>query len=378
MKKKKLFRITTVPETLDNLLKNQLKFLNKYFDVTAISSDSSILRKVEIREGVSVIGINVRREISLFHDLKSLILFIILFTRKKPNIIHSNSPKASLLSMLAGYICNIKHRIYLVTGLRYETASGFKRKILILSEKLTCLFANKILAESIGVKAMLIDNKITKKEIFIIANGNINGIDTDYWNSENIDIKYINKLKKNLLISDGNYVFIYIGRIVKDKGINELVNAFDILSKSFTNVKLLILGSYEDKLDPISYNSQKIIEKNTCIKVLGFVEDIRPYLFLSNCLVLPSYREGFPNVILQAGAMGIPVIMTPVNGYHEYLRDINGGLINKNDSNSLYNLMYDHVNNIRIYNTELIRSYVVNKFSQTQFYDQLLEFYNKL
>jgi len=367
-----------VPETLDNLLKNQLKFLNKYFDVTAISSDSSILRKVEIREGVSVIGINVRREISLFHDLKSLILFIILFTRKKPNIIHSNSPKASLLSMLAGYICNIKHRIYLVTGLRYETASGFKRKILILSEKLTCLFANKILAESIGVKAMLIDNKITKKEIFIIANGNINGIDTDYWNSENIDIKYINKLKKNLLISDGNYVFIYIGRIVKDKGINELVNAFDILSKSFTNVKLLILGSYEDKLDPISYNSQKIIEKNTCIKVLGFVEDIRPYLFLSNCLVLPSYREGFPNVILQAGAMGIPVIMTPVNGYHEYLRDINGGLINKNDSNSLYNLMYDHVNNIRIYNTELIRSYVVNKFSQTQFYDQLLEFYNKL
>jgi glycosyltransferase involved in cell wall biosynthesis len=372
-----LCRITTSAITLDTLLKNQLRYLNDYFEVIAISSDSEKLKEVSNREGVAFKYINMEREISIFRDFISLFKFIFYFIFKKPNIIHSSTPKSSLLSMIAGYLTNIEHRIYMITGLRYESTSGFKRVYLILFEKITCFFSTKIIAESIGVRNKLISDGITKRRISIIGSGNINGIDLDYWDPCLVSKSEILKIQHKHNLTDNSYVFIFIGRIVEDKGVNELVMAFNQICKNYCKVCLLILGSIE-KNNPISSETYQLIVDNENIILTDYIEDIRPYLLLSNCLILPSYREGFPNVILQAGAMGKPVIMTPVNGHHEYLNEWNGDLISMKDVNSLITQMEKYINQKKVYNSEEIRGFVINKFSQKNLFSSLLKYYNTL
>jgi glycosyltransferase involved in cell wall biosynthesis len=280
--------------------------------------------------------------------------------------------------MIAGYFTGIDIRIYQVTGLRYETTSGIIRYLLMNMERLSCFFATHIVAESLGVKNMLLADNITSKDIQIIGCGNINGIDFDYWNVNLVDDFSMESIKSEFNINQFTYVFIFVGRIVKDKGINELAFAFDKLSHKYSNVKLIILGESENSLDPISEMANDILKSNDNILVLGFKEDIRPYLNISNCLVLPSYREGFPNVILQAGAMGKPVIMSPVNGHDEYLNTNNGQLINVKDVHNLYDVMESHCIGSKVYFSEVITSFVKSNFSQKLLYPQLLEFYKSL
>ena len=377
--KKKLIRISTVPSTLNVLLRNQLAFLNKYFDVIALSSNGIDLLEVQKREGVKFKAIEFKREISIFKDLKSFILLTAYFLKIKPDIIQSNTPKSSLISMIAGYTSLVKNRIYLVTGLRYESESGFKRKFLIFFEKLTCFFATQIVAESIGVKNILIKDKITSKEIIIIGNGNINGIDLDYWNPKLFDDNDLIQLKNELNITNSK-VFLFVGRLVGDKGVNELVEVFEIISKeSKKNLKLLLIGDYEDSLNGLLPNTKSLINNNKNIIRLTFQKDIRKYLLVSDCLVLPSYREGFSNVTLQAGSMGLPIIITDVNGATDLIQSgINGLIIKKYNKTELYNSMKLFTQNKISFDPIKIRKIIIERYSQEKFYKKLIEFYNNL
>ena len=377
VKKLVLCRITTSAVTLDTLLKNQLKYLNNYFNVVAISSDSEKLKQISLREGVYFKYIYMKREISFFNDILSLLKFIFFFKFNKPYIIHSSTPKSSLLSMTAGYVTNIKHRVYMVTGLRYESSRGFKRQYLMFSEKVTCFFSTRIIAESIGVRNKLISDGITKKNITIIGCGNINGIDLEYWDPSSVSKTEILKIKEKFKLIDNSVIFIFIGRIVEDKGVNELVMAFNHLSKIYEKVSLLLIGTIE-KTNPISSESLRLISSNENIISTDFIEDVRPYLLLADCLILPSYREGFPNVILQAGAMGKPVIMTPVNGYDEYLHEWNGDLVNIKDINSIITQMEKYLSQFKVYDSEKIRNFEKNSFSQNDLLYNLYKFYNTL
>lgn len=338
MKKPKLIRVSTVSISLDLLLRGQLKSLSKSFEVTAIASPDEVLLKVSKREGVNVCGIYMKRNISIFIDMYSFIKLWIYFLTHKPLIIHSITPKAGLLSMLAAKFAGVPIRMHTFTGLIFPSKKGVLKKILIYSDKLLCWAATNIYAEGNGVKTDIKNYNITKKHISILANGNINGINCEYFNPSKVSDKDKYSLKNELGIKENDFVFLFVGRIVSDKGINELIHAFSSLKK--INSKLILVGSYEENLDPLSDNTIDIINSNSQIISPGFQNDVRKYFAISDVFVFPSYREGFPNVVLQAAAMQLPSIVTNINGSNEIIIDqFNGIIIPVKDVDSLSNSM---------------------------------------
>lgn len=342
--KYKLIRVSTVYMSSSILLKGQFNFLKDYFDLTVIfSGNVSEHEKFMQQEGVKTQNINFVRKISIFQDLRSLIQMYLYLKRCKPLIIHSITPKAGLVSMLAARLAGVPIRIHTFTGLIFPYRSGLMKVLLIYMDKLICACATNIYPEGKGVRDDLIKYKVTKKPLNIIGNGNINGVDLDYFNPELFDIPTLDLIKKYHGISTSDFIFIFVGRVVKEKGIDELVSAF---SKSFPSsnmrrtIKLIIIGPFEDNGKSLKKSTLNEIYENPNILALGFKEDIRPFLALSDCLVLPSYREGFPNSVIQAGAMGLPSIVTNVSGSNEIIFDgLNGLLIPSKDVFALSNAM---------------------------------------
>lgn len=339
MKKQKLLRITTVSLSLEALLKGQLQYLNKFYNVIGLASGQKKLMEVAQREGIRTIEVKMQRDINLWADLKSLLVLIKVISKEKPFIVHANTPKGSLLAMFAAWFCHVPHRIYTVTGLRFETTSGFYRHVLIMMEKITCGCATKVIPEGEGVKMTLLRENITNKPLHKVLNGNINGIDLDYFSRSDEIMILADNLRKDL------FTFCFVGRMVKDKGTNELVNAFTRLYNEQMQVRLLLVGPLEQHLDPLEEEVIKLINTHPAITLTGFKKDIRPFLAVSDALAFPSYREGFPNVVMQAGAMGLPSIVTDINGCNEIIIDgVNGIIIPPKDEEALYQAMKYFIN----------------------------------
>ena len=253
--KKKLLIVSTVSTTL-NFFGGQIEFLNNEFDVELVSSPNDQLYGISQREGVKAHGVKMMREISLLKDLKSLFQLISLFKKVKPDIVHGNTPKGGLLSMVSSWVARVPHRVYYVHGLRYEGDFGIKRKILMNIERISCYLATNIISVSHGVKGNLAKDKITKKDILIIGNGSANGIDSIEYSRESIEDE---GLRGKYNIADSDLLFGYVGRLVGDKGINELVTVFSELNKTHKHIKLLMVGWYEDLLDPLQEHIKKEI-----------------------------------------------------------------------------------------------------------------------
>jgi len=365
MTKPKLFRVSTVSISLDLLLRGQLRSLNQKFDVTAISTFDDILLKVSEREGVKVYGVFMKRNISLLIDIYSFFKLWVYFLIKRPLIVHSITPKAGLLTMLAGKLACVPIRMHTFTGLIFPTKVGVFKKLLIFTDKILCWACTNVYAEGKGVKSDLEKYEITKKEINIIGNGGINGIDCQFYNPALISENEKNELKSELGIEKEDFVFIFVGRLVSDKGINELILAFKELKNE--NVKLILVGAYEINLDPLNADTFETINNNTKIITTGFQTDVRKYFAISNALVLPSYREGFPNVVLQAAAMGIPSIVTDINGSNEIIiNDFNGIIIEKKSISDLKEAMLSLINNREycIYLGSNSRDLISSQFNQ--------------
>ena len=312
IQRKKLIRVTTADISLNSLLKGQLKFLNQYFEVIGVAKDTGVLKEVSEREGIRVVDAPLERPISLVKDIKGLWFLCRLFRKEKPWCVHANTPKGSLLAMIAAWIARVPHRVYTVTGLRYQGAQGMLRTILKTMERLSCLFATNVIPEGQGVLHALQEDNITKKPLHVIWNGNINGIDTEYFKSTESFSE-----RKN-----DTFTFVFIGRIVRDKGIHELTECIRKL-----NCNLILVGSFEDG-DPVDEDDKKFLLTSEKVKFVGWQTDVRPYLEQADALVFPSYREGFPNVPMQAGAMGLPCIVTNINGCNEIIKDgLNGKII---------------------------------------------------
>lgn len=377
MNSKKLLRITTASLSLDILLKGQLAFLNKYYDIVGVASGEEKLNNVSRREGIRVIHIPMSREISLWQDLQSLILLIALFIKERPLIVHANTPKASLLSMVAGWITRVPHRIYTVTGLRFETAIGRLRKLLIAMEKITCWCATKVIPEGEGVKKTLVREGITNKPLRVVLNGNINGVDTQYYDRT----AHVNLLASEIR-EDGKFTFCFVGRLVKDKGINELVSAFTKLYLENDNIRLMLVGAFEKDLDPVLPETEYQILNHPAISFIGFQQDVRPYLAASDALVFPSYREGFPNVVLQAGAMGLPAIVTDINGCNEIIKKgQNGVIVPPRNEDELYAAMkyfVEHRDGEVVEMARRARPNIIERFEQHKVWEALLSEYQSL
>ncbi len=335
MYKIKIIRATTVPMSLEAFCKGMLKELSSKYEVVALSSPGTEFDIVAKREGVRTITVPMERHISLARDIKSLLSLIKVFYKEEPTMVHSMTPKAGMLCMIAAWVTRVPVRVHTFTGLVFPTAVGLKRKILMATDWLTCACATHIIPEGEGVKNDLLNNGITKKPLKVLGYGNVRGVDMDYYSQSPEITEKAKKIKQDA------FTFLFVGRIVGDKGINELCEAFDKLS-GMAKVRLLLVGPYEDSLDPISQKSKEIIEQNPAIESVGgkFGGELLPYYAASDCFVFPSYREGFPNTVLEAGAMGLPSIVTDINGSREIIiHGENGVIIPSQDANALFDAM---------------------------------------
>ena len=350
---KKLIRVTTADISLEGLLQGQLKFLNQHYEVIGLAADTGSLDKVAEREGIRTINVPMHREISLLSDLKSLWELIKVFRKERPFIVHTNTPKGSLLSLLAAKITGVPHRIYLVTGLRYQGTTGLFRLILMTMERISCFCATKVIPEGNGVKKTLYQDHITSKPLDVIHYGNINGKDTSYW-SMGQSPETREEIRKKLGIKEDDFVFVFIGRIVNDKGMHELALSMKRLNQEYPHCKVILVGRFEQELDPLPEEDVQYFQTNESIKCVGVQMEVRPYYAAADALVFPSYREGFPNVVLEAGAMGLPSIVTDINGCNEVIEEgVNGVIIPSKDADALYDAMKYFLDNSRFEQKDL-------------------------
>lgn len=337
-KRIKILRTATIPGSIETFCNGLLRELQEEddYEVVVVSSPGSDMQVISEREGVRCVEVPMERHIAPFKDLKSLWQLIQVFRKEKPDIVHSITPKAGLLSMMAAWICRVPVRLHTFTGLVFPTAKGLTKRILICTDWTTCACATHIVPEGEGVRSDLLTNGITRKPIKVLGHGNIRGIDVEYYNPS--DPKVVLEAEK--IKKAGVFTFIFVGRIVGDKGINELVEAFERLKKEIPAVRLLLVGNYESNLDPISAASEEMINSDDSIEAVGPQKDVRPWFLASDALVFPSYREGFPNVVIEAGAMGLPSIVTDINGSREIIIEgENGTIVPSRNADALYEAM---------------------------------------
>jgi glycosyltransferase involved in cell wall biosynthesis len=311
------------------LLKGQLKFMATNYEVIGVSSSGNdVLNQVGKQEGVKVIPVKMTRKITPIKDLKAVWQLYKILKIEKPFIVHSHTPKAGTLGMIAAYLAKVPHRLHTIAGLPLLEATGIKRWLLDIVEKLTYKCATKIYPNSFGLRDIILKNNFTSNnKLQVIGNGSSNGIDTNHFNPEIYSETEKQNLRKSLEIDENDFVFIFIGRLVNDKGINELVNAFCNLTMTNKNVKLLLVGGFKGESDLLPKQTWEKITTHEQIITVGQQKDVKPFLAMSDALVFPSYREGFPNVVLEAGAMGLPSIVTNINGSNEIITHGENGLI---------------------------------------------------
>lgn len=381
MQKIKIIRTATVAMSLDYLLKGQLAFLNTHYEVVAVSGDDDHLANVAHREGVRTVAVKMERKINPLKDVISLWKLFWLFRKEKPQIVHSITPKAGLLSMTAAYLAGVPVRIHTFTGLIFPTKAGLLQRLLIIMDQILCKCATHIYPEGQGVRKDLLDYRITNKPLKVLANGNINGVDTNYFDANAVTNSEKLSFKNKIGILKTDFVFIFVGRLVADKGINELVVAFNQYSSINSNVKLLLVGPQEPKLDPLNLDTLSIIRDNQAIVDVGFQSDVRSYYAVADALIFPSYREGFPNVVLQAGAMGLSAIVTNISGCNEIIQNgKNGIVIPIKDKKAIYMAMSklvsdnDFQNHLRVNSRKMILS----RYKQKLVWDALKNEYSQL
>lgn len=369
---KKLIIITTVPMSLATLVKGQAKYLSSYFDVKLVTSFSEKNQEISKAEGVELKSIDMTRQITIIKDLKALIELYKYFKNQKPDIVYTFTPKAGLLGMMASFLSRVPVRIHNVVGMPLMEATGKKFILLKFIERLTYFFSTNLFCNSFGLKKFINEN-LTKKDVKVIAQGSINGVDTEFFkNTKTLDEKEL--IRDKFKIDKKDFVITFVGRIVKDKGINELIEAFINLSKKYNNLKLLLVGDYEEHLNPIKNENKILIDSLDSIITVGFQNDIRDFLSITDLFVLPSYREGLPNSLIEAGSFGIPLLATNINGCNEIIDDgITGILVEKKSAKKLEEAIDKLLEDKKLYNSIKlkVRDRIIEKYEQKYFWNEL-------
>jgi len=340
------------------------------------------LARVGQLQDIPVYAVEMTRKITPWQDIKSLWKLYRYFKKEQPLIVHTHTPKAGTIGMIASKLAGVPHRLHTVAGLPLLETNGGKRKLLNFVEKITYSCASKVYPNSKGLIKIITKEGFCKPEkIKIIANGSTNGIDTQFFNPENVSNGTQIHLKKSLGITSDDFVFVYVGRLTGDKGINELLLAFQKIVTECNTAKLLLVGFFETELDPLHKETLLEIENNDKVIFVPFQKDVRPYYSISDVLVFPSYREGLPNAVLEAGAMGLPSIVTNINGCNEIIEDgKNGILIPPKDTNDLFTAMKKIMldSSLRSHLQTNARPMIVSRFEQILVWKALLAEYQKL
>ena len=374
--KQKIIRAFTISWSMD-FIWGLLPEMKKHYEVVVLSSPGPELDDTEKNYGVRGVRVPMERQISPFSDVVSLLRLIVIFIKEKPVMVHSMTPKAGLLCMIAAWLTRVPVRVHTFTGLVFPTATGLKRRILMLTDSITCACTTHVIPEGKGVMNDLRNHGITKKPMKVLGYGNIKGVDMTYFSLRPKVLELAQRIRKKDV-----FTFLFVGRIVKDKGVNELCWSMDRLS-GFAPVRLVLIGPCEDDLDPISHASKKIIEDNAVIEYVGekYGDELLAYYASADCFVLPSYREGFPNTVLEAGAMGLPSIVTDINGSREIIIEgENGVIVPPRNEETLFQAMLEMVRNKskREYMASQARDLIASRFEQSFVQKCLLDFYDEI
>ena len=338
MSKIKIIRACTVPQSL-GFVDGMIEDLQNKYEVILLSSFGPEWENIHKKHpDIQCLKIDMERHISIIKDFRSLWKLLCAFLKHKPSMVHSMTPKAGLLCMMAAWAARVPVRVHTFTGLVFPTSTGFTKKVLMATDRLTCFFATSIIPEGEGVKNDLLNNNITNKSIKVLGYGSCKGIDLDYFDPT-LNYQSCSSLNEytDILDKERNVIFISIGRLVRDKGINELVSAFLRINNDNPNTRLILVGKEEKLLDPLNRATLEFIEACPAIVTVGRQKDVRPWLAISDVAILASYREGFPNVVIEAGAMGLPQIVTDINGSKEIIvNEENGIIIPPKNENALY------------------------------------------
>ena len=374
-KKKKLIRAVTVSMSVGFYEPMIGELQQEGYEVVSVSSPGPELERLRAK-GVRCLEVPMERHIAIQKDIRSLFALIRVFHKEKPFIVHSMTPKAGMLCMVAAWVCRVPRRVHTFTGLVWPTAKGLKRRVLMFTDWLTCFCATHVIPEGQGVKNDL--SHITKKPMKVLGYGNVKGVDMHRFSLRPEVLQKASPLKNKDV-----FTFIFVGRIVGDKGINELVEAYLRLLKEHSNLRLFLVGNYEMKLDPVSPQTMQCISDTKEISAVGpkYADDLLAYYAASDCFVFPSYREGFPNTVMEAGAMGLPSIVTDINGSREIIvENKNGKIIPSKDVDALYRSMKFMVENEddRRRMAGNARQMIASRFDQTFVRKCLMDFYNQI
>lgn len=373
---KLIIRAFTVADSL-GFIEPVLPSLTKKYHLQILTSPDERLNQVSSQYKIKSHPVYMYRRMSPMKDLKSLWQIIRVFHREKPYMVHSMTPKAGLLCMLAAWMTRVPRRVHTFTGLVWPTSTGLKRKILMFTDWVTCACATHVIPEGQGVLNDL-QQHITKKPMKVLGYGNIKGVDM-----ERVSRRQEVMEKSAEIREDDKYTFIFVGRIVGDKGINELVSAFAKLNEKYPDTRLLIVGNYEENLDPLKVETLCRIKENIAIEAVGpkYGDELLAYYAASDCFVFPSYREGFPNTVLEAGAMELPSIVTDINGSREIIEDgFNGIVIPSKDDAALYDAMEKIMTNRADAERMALnaRPLIAERFEQGFVRQCLLDFYEEI
>lgn len=375
-----LIRITTVPLSLQKLITGQLPYMRaKGFAPLMVSAAGPEAEAAVREQETELIQIDLTRKITPWRDLKALWQFYRLCKKYKPAIVHSHTPKAGIIGMLGAKLAGVPVRLHTVAGLPLMETQGKTRRLLEAVEKLTYASATQVYPNSTVLKDFILKSKFCGPgKVKVIGNGSSNGINTSFFGRVQLNDAKLQQLKAELGITAGDFVFVFIGRLVKDKGIQELVQAFVRLVQDYPQARLLLVGPFEQDLDPLAPQVLQEIEQHPAIHGVGYQDDVRPYLAISQALAFPSYREGFPNVPMQAGCFGLPSIVTDINGCNEIVvPGENGLIVPPKSEEALYQAMRTCIADKALFAhmQAQARRMIVDRYEQTHFWELLLQEY---
>jgi glycosyltransferase involved in cell wall biosynthesis len=377
-----LVHITTVPQSLA-FMTGQVGYMkSRGFEIVGLSSPGALLTSFAEREGVPVHAVEMPRRITPWRDILAVLKLVLVLRRIRPQIVHAHTPKGGLLGMLSAWIVRTPVRIYHMRGLPFTTAAGWRRRLLMWSERISCGLAGQVLCVSSSVRQLAVDSRLCRPDkIAVLARGSGNGVDAiRKFNASNISPLLREETRRRCNLPPDALVLGFIGRIVRDKGIIELTVAWKELREEFPDLHLLLVGPHEPQ-DPIPAEIDRILHSDPRVHLLGEVSNTQPLYAVMDVLALPTYREGFPNVLLEAAGMQVPVVATRVPGCADAVQDgVTGMLVPPFEAARLAEAVrtYLHDGELRRRHGAAARDWVLQEFRPEGIWQAVYEKYLEL